>query len=188
MKNLHPARQRLLIGFLLLLAAFFYAFAPTCGLIGRFVQYATSRLLGQTGSTLLAMMLLVTGVLFVIPHDGFGRFFRWAFHGREARVATVVRDSDQWVRTAEVRRIVAEAIKAHTVLEQTQTAKIALPAPAAPKLPPQDRIHLDKIRGALKELGYVKAEYEPLVAAMDPKLPLAVLLRGAIQTLHAASN
>jgi len=190
MKNLHPARQRLLVGCLLLLAAFFYAFAPTCGLVGRFIQYVTSRLLGQTGSTLLAMTLLVTGVLFVIPHDGFGRFFRWALHGREARVATVVRDSDQWVRAAEVRRIVAEAIKAHTVLGQAQVARVAPPpAPTTPELSIMERRKLDTVRNCLKQLQYVKGEYEPVVQALtDLNRPVEALIKSAIDTLHAGSS
>ena len=117
MTTMHPARKRLLIGVLLLLGTFFYAFAGTCGLVGRFVEYLTSRLLGQTGSTLLALTMLVTGLLLVVPHGAIGGFFRWAFHGREARVARVVREGD---RAVDLQRIVAEAIERHVAARAAQ--------------------------------------------------------------------
>lgn len=180
MKNLHPARKRLLIGCLFLLGAFFYAFAPTCGLAGRLVQYVTSRLLGQTGSTLLALTMLTTGVLFIVPHGAIGGLFRWALHGREARVAKVVRDSDEWVRAAEVKRIVADAIKAH---EGMQAAKIEEAAAAVPALSPVQRRKLDLVRGALKNLGFKASEYDPILSALDPAASDELLLRSALQQL-----
>jgi hypothetical protein len=178
MTTMHPARKRLLLGILLIAATFFYTFAPTCGLIGQFVHYVTSRLLGQTGSTLLSLTMLVVGILFVLPHDALGRFFRWAFHGREARVAKVVRESDEWMRAAEVRRIVAEAIQAHL------TEKPAVQPAASVR----DRRALDDVRTALKGLGYTKSEFEPLVVKMDPTLAPEILIRSAIKELYADSG
>lgn len=182
MKNLHPARKRLLVGCLFLLATFFYAFAGTCGLVGRLVQYVTSRLLGQTGSTLLAFAMLTTGVLFIVPHDAFGRLFRWVLHGRESRVAKVVRDSDEWVRAAEVKRIVADAIKAH---EGMQAAKVE----AEPELSVVDRRKLDDVRTCLKQLQYLRHEYEPVVQAItDLTPPTEVLVKNAIRVLSKSGS
>ena len=182
MKNLHPARKRLLVGCLFLLATFFYAFAGTCGLVGRLVQYVTSHLLGQTGSTLLALTMLTTGVLFVVPHGAIGGLFRWMLHGRESRVAKVVRDSDEWVRAAEIKRIVADAIRAHV---GTKTAKVE----EAPELSVVDRRKLDDVRSCLRQLQYRAHEYEPVVLAItDLSPPVATLVQSAIKALHAKSG
>lgn len=178
MTTMHPARKRLLLGVLLLAGTFFYTFAPTCGLIGVLVSRASSKLLGQTGSTLLALTMLVVGILFVLPHDAIGRLFRWAFQGREARVSRVVREGDSH---AEVRRIVAEALKTHLALEEKPTVPLKAPEE---KLSFTDRRRLTDVRGALKQLGCTKDEIEPLVAKMDPTQPAEVLLRGALKELQ----
>jgi hypothetical protein len=178
MKNLHPARKRLLLGVLFMLTAFFYAFAPACGLIGQFVHFASSRLLGQTGSTLLALGLFVAGALFILPHDALGRMFRWALHGREARVASVVRESDEWVRAAEVKRIVAEALKGVRAVVPVEE----------PKVPVEERRKRDDVRTALKGLGYKATEFEGIVTALDVTMPIEDMLRTAIKTMHTGAN
>jgi hypothetical protein len=179
MTTMHPARKRLLIGVLLLLGTFFYAFAGTCGLIGQLIAHISGKLLGQTGSTLLALTMLVTGVLLVVPHGAMAGLFRWVFHGREARVARVVREGD---RAVDLQRIVDEAIKRHVDARAAQVPKVEQPA-APPPLPPAQRRKLDMIRGALKELGFKPYEFEPIVAAMDPIKSDSDLLHSAIQQL-----
>jgi hypothetical protein len=183
MKNLHPARKRLLIGFLMLAACFFYAFAGTCGLIGQLIARASSTLLGQTGSTLVALVMLGVGLMLVIPHGAVRGFFSWVWHGREARVAGVVREMDAHVSAAAVKRIVAEALAAREAPVEVAPAEVA-----PPKLAPAARMKLDAVRGALKQLGYAKNEFEPIVAALDPTLSDEVLVRDAVKQLHAASN
>lgn len=178
MKTLHPAQKRLLIGCLLLLATFFNAFAPDCGLAGRLVHYVFSHLLGQTGCTLLSLGMLVTGTLFILPHDSLGRFLRWALHGREARVAKVVYESDEWIRTAEVKRIVADAIKAHVGLQAVRVPE------STEQLSVEHRRKLDTVRSCLKQLQYRANEYEPVVQALtDLDRPADQLIREAIKTL-----
>lgn len=188
MTTMHPARKRLLLGFLLLAATFFYAFAGTCGLIGELVAHISSKLLGQTGSTLLALTMLVVGLLLVIPHGALSRFFAWAFHGREARVARVVRESDKHMSEAEVRRIVAEAAK----IQGVGAGYVANPADLQNATPPElsvrERRNLDDVRTAMKQLGYHKNEFEPLVVKMDPRLAPEVLIRGAIKELYAGGR
>jgi hypothetical protein len=186
MTSMHPARKRLLIGVLLLLGTFFYAFAGTCGLIGELVARISSKLLGQTGSTLLALTMLVTGLLLVVPHGAFASIVRWVFNGREARVARIVREGD---RAADLQRIVDEAIKRHVAARaEAPAVKIEQPAPAAaPQQSVTERRKLDSVRDCLRQLQYRAYEYEPVVKALDPKLPVDTLVRSAIQTLHAAS-
>lgn len=181
MTTLHPARKRLLIGVLFLAACFFYAFAPTCGLVGRLVGRASAQLLGQTGSSLLAITMLVVGLLLVIPHGAIGGFFRWAVRGREARVAKVVRESD---REIDVRRIVADAIRAHTALMEAKAAPVEAIEEEASRPSITDRRKLDDVRSCLKQLQYKPHEYEALVKVMDPKVPVETLVRDAIQQLR----
>lgn len=207
MTTMHPARKRLLLGFLLLSATFFYAFAGTCGLIGELIAHISSKLLGQTGSTLLALTMLVVGLLLVIPHGALGRFFAWAFHGREARVARVVRESDKQMFEAAVRRIVAEAVKVQSNPRGCGTEAadggagavcgengVLCPdcAPAKPssssELSVRERRNLDDVRTAMKQLGYHKNEFEPLVVKMDPRLAPEVLIRDAIKELYAGGR
>lgn len=169
MTTMHPARKRLLLGFLLLAATFFYAFAGTCGLIGELVARVSSKLLGQTGSTLLAFTMLVTGLLLVIPHGALGRFFSWAFHGREARVARVVRESDEHTG----RRRALPEVKVQGIRGELSV---------------RERRNLDDVRTAMKQLGYRQNEFEPLMAKMDPSLAPEVLIRGAIKELYAGGQ
>lgn len=179
MTTLHPARKRLLLGVLLLAACFFYAFAPTCGLVGRLIGRASAQLLGQTGSTLLALTMLVVGLLLVIPHGAIGGFFRWAVRGREARVAKVVREGD---REINVRRIVADAIRMHVAFMEAKAApakEIEDPSPV-----PAERRRLDDVRSALKNLGYLSKEYETIVKGLDPKAPLEILVKDALKQIR----
>ena len=104
MRHLHPARRRLLIGGLLLAVTFFYAFAGTCGLVGQALAYVSSRLIGQTGSTLMAFVLFGSALAFLIPHGGISAFARWVQYGRDGRVASVMHELDTYERrrTADV--------------------------------------------------------------------------------------
>ncbi|MBV8284103.1 MAG: hypothetical protein JO175_05585, partial [Candidatus Eremiobacteraeota bacterium] len=120
---------------------------------------------------------------------------RWAWHGREARVGRVVGEMDRVVREKRqeragrsvdiehVKKIVIDVLREHgrKVVQDSVSGEINTLAPA-------DRMRLDDVRTAMRELGYTKGEYEPVVAKLDPKLPLDVLLRGAIKTLHAKVN
>lgn len=185
MKNLHPARRRLLIGGLLLAATFFYAFASTCGLLGRGIAYASAQLIGQTGSTLVAMCMLGSALAFLIPHGAPGRFIAWVMHGREARVARVVREMDAYER----RRVLdVVTVPGDTALPSTTGERLAergrrdrdgVQSPA-------DRMKLDTVREALRGLGYKKDEYGPLVTKMDPKVDFEILVKGALAELRGA--
>jgi hypothetical protein len=192
MKNLHPARKRLVAGILMLAIAFFYAFAPTCGAIGHLVARGSAYLLGQTGSSLVALTLFTVGGLFVIPHGAIGALVRWAWHGREARVGRVVADMDRFVTTKrEARQVDVEHVKKIVIgVLREHGRKVVQDAVAGEIVtrPPAERMRLDDVRGALKNLGYLKNEYEPVVAGLDPKLPLETLVRGAIKTLHGKAN
>src|SRR5574341_1001520 len=174
MRHLHPARRRLLIGGLLLAATFFYAFAGTCGLLGQAIAYASSRLIGQTGSTLMAFVLFGSALAFLIPHGGVSAFVRWVQFGREGRVAKVAHELDTYESE---RRRYPDVV---TVLGDTALPSSTGERPAVrgrrgrggtpivsgeidTGLAPRDRMKLDTVREALKGLGYKKAEYGPQI-------------------------
>ena len=48
---------------------------------------------------------------------------------------------------------------------------------------PAERMRLEDVRVALKGLGYLKNEYEPLVKGMNPQEPFEKLVRSAIKQL-----
>lgn len=52
------------------------------------------------------------------------------------------------------------------------------------ELPPAQRLRLDEVRGAFKNLGYRSGEYERIVAEMDPTQPLATLVRNGLRQLQ----
>jgi hypothetical protein len=71
--------KRQLQGIGLLAFAFFYAFAPSCGVVGELLFRGSAWLIGQTGSTLLALTTFAVGVLLVVHPKAWVRLARWAF-------------------------------------------------------------------------------------------------------------
>lgn len=183
----HAARKRLVTGIAVLACTFFYAFAPTCGLLGQLISRGSATLLGQTGSLLLAVTLFLIGTVMVIPVGGVGRLVRWAQNGREARVRGVARELEASVSKAELKRI-AKALRAmaHEEEDGDGIPHPVAPAPGEPvptELAPTDRMKLDDLRGALKGLGYKPHEFEKFVAGMDPARSLDNLIRDALGAL-----
>lgn len=60
--------------------------------------------------------------------------------------------------------------------------------PVVEVLPPPQRMKIEDARSALKNLGYLPREIEPVVAQMDPTQPLEVLVRGGLKALQKAGN
>ena len=179
MKTLHPARRRIVIGILLLAMAFFYAFAPSCGVVGWAISRASGYLIGQTGSALLALTLLVVGTLFVLPHDFLRSIAQWFTRGRQARVDRVVAEMDEDARFRSIARNIESATaKALARAEMLKESSIS----------PTARRNLDAVRDALKSLQYKSHEYEPLVRAMDPSVPFETLVKSALKKLNEKRN
>lgn len=192
MRSIHPARRRVLLGLLLLAATVFYMWAPSCGLLGRLFMRASSHLLGQTGSTLMALTMFVSAICLLVPHGAVGRLWRWFEFGRGVHVARAVepKRAGQPLSPADaevVRRIVRELLR-----EQEQEPEHQEPVKGEIEnddaLAPTDRIALEAVGGALKELGYKKREYAHIVAKMNPRLAPEILVRDALKQIRAQSN
>jgi len=156
MKSLHPARRRFVIGLMLLALTFMGALHE--GAVGHNWARLIGYLFGPTGAGVVGVVTLLSGLAFVLPHDAIGRFIRWGSSGREARVERVVRASRQPI-----------------VIVEDEDEELA----------PADRKRLEDVRVALKSLQYRSHEYEPLVAAMDPRAPFEGLIKGALKQLQA---
>lgn len=156
-------RKRIILGVTLLALTFLTT--TQSGVVGMLFARVFGYLFGQTGTAVLAVAMFVVATALILPRDALGRFVRWSWGGREARVDRVVRESRK-------RPIVVEEVDA------------VVPAAA----PPAHRMRLDDVRGALKQLGYKNFEYEPLVGAMDPTVPFEVLVKGALKKLQEKRN
>lgn len=146
-------------GILLLAFTFFYAFAPACGLVGHWVHRASVLLIGPAGAVVLALTLGTIGVLLVFPIAVWVAATRW-FIGR------------------------APANRTTNTRTRRDMPPIEVMVRPAPKLPTVERMKLSDVRTALKNLGFEKGEYEPVVAVLDPALPLETLVRGALKELR----
>lgn len=145
-------------GILLLAFTFFYAFASSCGLVGHWVHRASVLLIGPAGSVVMAITLGAVGALLVFPIGVWVSAVRWAFRGR--------------------------AVKHTTARRSVKPIEVEVTVAPVPKLPTVERMKLSDVRTALKNLGYERGEYEPVVAGMDPALPLETLVRGALKELR----
>ncbi len=172
MKN----RRRVFLG-LVLLSATFLSTLQT-GVLGYLMSRFLGYLFGQTGTAAASVLMLTAGVLCIVPPGAVGRFFRWAAQGRETRVERVVREMDEDIIARIVDRAVEKALKGKTP-SGVVSGEIVSPA---------ERMRLDDVRAALKQLGYQKHEYEPLVRGMNPTAPFEGLVKGALKSLQAPRN
>lgn len=169
-------------GILLLAFTFFYAFAPSCGLVGHWVHRASVLLIGPAGSVVLAFTLFALGTLLVFPIGVWVAAARW-FVGRvPANRATNTR-ARRGIAPIDVEVTVVPAHEKRAAQLDVALAA-ALKESRIPKLPTVERMKLSDVRTALKNLGYNKDEYESVMAGLDPALPLETLVRGAIVALR----
>lgn len=185
----HAARKRLVTGIIILGCTFFYAFASTCGLLGRLIARGSAELLGQTGSLLLALTMFVVAVALIMPVGAIGRVVRWALHGRDARVRGVVREMETALSKSEMRKIVKMLREEMQDDDKDGVPEPIAPAPGEPvPVPPADRMKLEEVSGALKMLGYKPHEYTAIVKTMDPSRSHDNLIRDALNVLRGKSQ
>lgn len=183
--------SRILLGLALLFFAAFSVFARTCGMIGELLIHLQSHLLGPTGSFLVTTTAFVAGVLCFIPLRSWVR----GVSAIDRRISVARRER------ARLRREEARLLREEIRLAQAEEARAAaqerrdrmqasgeIKTAAAPKLIPSERLKLDEVRGALKSLGYKENEYDMLVKAMDPTLPLERLVKDGLRVLSAPRN
>lgn len=91
------------------------------------------------------------------------------------------------------RRSAAGAQNAYAATGPQHSARWEQVAPTAPidvpdgGLTPTERMRLDDVRGALKQLGYRPHEYA-FVGSMDPTQPFETLVRDALKKLRVATS
>jgi hypothetical protein len=152
-------------GLIVLAATFFFAFAPTCGVVGTLLHRAAVFLVGQTGSTLIACTAFVCGVLLIVPVSTWIRFFRWGFApGRERK--THVREQDTAKREQQARPM--------------NTAKVI---PIRPPMLPA----VKDARGGLKYLGYSGEEIDSAMDRIEQRGTADEIIRAALKLLRKAA-
>ena len=134
-----------------------------CGVVGALLSASVARLLGDAGTGLLVGTAWCIAFILATPPGTLTRMV----------VAT-------W-RACVSRRHRPSVVVMRPGAPLVKTTEPYIPAPA---LAPRDRQTLDAVRNALKHLDYTKAEYEPLIARMDPSLGFEKLVRGALKSLR----
>jgi len=170
-------RKRFLVGLALLAATFLFTLQD--GVIGHIMAQFLGYLFGQRGAAVAAVLMFTAGVVLVVPAGAIGRFFRWTTHSRDTRVERVVREMDEDIIGRLVERAVERALAGKAKPEGVVSGEIVSPA---------ERMRLDDVRAALKQLQYKAHEYEPLVKGMDPSVPFEVLVKGALKKLNEKRN
>jgi hypothetical protein len=168
-------RQRLLTGFLLLLAAAFVRHASDCGLLGDWAAHGLHTLLGSYGATLLAVTLAGTAVSVAMPRV-IGQII----------VATtkLAVDSTRTLAT----RVLAKVRKARPSTVTRVPARTRRPRPAAPTVLARVPIPREgELRGALRNLGFSQRDVERVLPQLDSGSGIEGMLRQALLLLRAAA-
>ena len=79
---------------------------------------------------------------------------------------------------------IARSIRAHRPVQRPARVDALIEVVASPALSPDDRRKADSVRTAMKSLGYLKHEYDPVVAGLDLNMSLEGLVRLTLQKLH----
>jgi hypothetical protein len=148
-------KRRPFLALVLLVAAVFLALGDQCGILGQHLTGFAVRYVGQLGTALVVLSLIASAYALGAPA------------GTAVKLARVVR----------ARRQVPPAL-----IDVAREIEEEL----LPKAPPttRDRRKADDVRSAMKSLGYLKREYDLVVATLDLSLPLDKLVRQSIQTLY----
>jgi hypothetical protein len=148
-------------GLIVLAATFFFAFAPTCGVVGTLLHRAAVFLVGQTGSTLIACTAFVIGVLLIVPVPAWVRLFRWGFRADVKQVERIER------------------------AERATDAPVAKIIPIRPSVPPMLPAVKDA-RGGLKYLGYSNEEIDSAMDRIEQRGTADEMIRAALKLLRKA--
>jgi len=177
--NMRPTmkRQHPLAGILLLIAAVFVAYSPSCGIIGQGIHRATVFLFGHTGLLLLVMGLVVSG----LTMTGLaGLLWRLVVAAWKAR-----RSQPQLVRPAPQPRAVTPKTF-HVVLQAAPALPPPIVVPPAPPVAKPDprADDMNTVRSGLKFLGYKPPEIESALQHIDTTASIEAMLRAGIAVLR----
>jgi RuvA, C-terminal domain len=156
-------KTRPVLAALLVAATLFLLLGHRSGVLGALTAGLAQRLLGAAGTGLLCSTTWVIAFILATPP------------GTATRLVIAL-----WHAFTVPSR--------HTVTAKTE--RVAKPTAAetfqisGPPLSPKDRRALDDIRSALKQLGYLKHEYEPIVAKMDPAANFEKNVKNALKALQ----
>jgi hypothetical protein len=197
--------KRTIYGLLSLFAALVLVRASSYGAVGRAIERTGDRLIGAAGVALLVVVLLAIAYHLLVPRAvrKWLMTFPELFHHEPVR-AEVVRAPKRRAAPRQQLVVVTGADLQGLGLQGLITAmngglEAAAPAPRQltsraaqpidvvapePELPYAERRTRTDVTGALKQLQFLKSEYEPLVAKMDFTRSAEELLREAIMTLR----
>ena len=198
--------KRILYGLVSLFFAILLVRASEYGALGHFIAHTSDRLLGSAGVALLTVVLFVVAFRLLVPAS----VRRWllSFPFERAETPQVVaprqprrrappRQQLVVVTGADLQGLGLQGLMA--AMNGGQEAPQEAPAPrrlasrpaqpvdvVAPdeELPYEQRRRRTDVTGALKQLGFLRSEYEPLTNKMDFTRPAEELLREAITALR----
>lgn len=143
---------------LLVAATLFLLLGHRSGVLGALVSGLAQRLLGAAGTGLLCSTTCVIAFILGTPPGTLTR-----------SIAAVWRACTVPAR--------------HTVTERTERTVRGETEVPVPGLSPNDRRELKAVSDALKQLGFLKHEYEPIVARMDPAAGFEKNVKSALKSL-----
>jgi len=163
-------QHRPVLGLVLIAIAVFVACSRDFGVIGRGFHRLLTAGIGHNGLDLLAVTLCLSGTVCVLPPGTLVKGIVWT-----ARALVMV---------------LVHIIEACLPAPGAATVRVKPPAKvlpfAQPALLPAQRLKLDDVRGALKQLGFKPAEFEHIVVKMDASRPIELLVRDALVQLRKA--
>lgn len=200
--------KRTLYGLLALFLGLLLVRASEYGALGRFIAHTSDRLLGSAGVALLTVVLFVVAFRLLVPTSVRKWLLSFPFERAETPQVQVVaprqprrrappRQQLVVVTGADLQGLGLQGLIA--AMNGGQEAPETAPAPrrlvsrpaqpvdvVAPdeELPYEQRRRRSDVTGALKQLGFLRSEYEPLTNKMDFTRPAEELLREAITALR----
>lgn len=163
-------KSRPVAAVLIIAATVFLLAGRACGVVGALLASATERLLGTAGTGLLCVTAWALAFILATPPGTASRLCVALWHAVKPRhsAAVVVIKS----------RSGGESSRGGGV-DAGPAATVSTPVPS-----PTDRRALQTVRDALKHLGYVTYEIEPLVSRMDPADGFEKNVKSALKALR----
>jgi hypothetical protein len=170
-RNRSP-KSRPVAAVLIVAATVFLLLGRNCGVLGALLAGSADRLLGAAGMGLLCLTAWALAFILATPAGTFSRMVLALWRARP-------RHNAPQVVVMKTRTVEPYVLQPGESTHPFQNAAAIAPAAA-----PRDRQTLDAVRSALKGLDYTKAEYEPIVAQMDPSLGFEKLVKSALKSLR----
>ncbi len=168
-RSQHSPKTRPVVALLIVVATLFLLAGRSCGVVGALLSASVERLLGAAGTGLLIATAWALAFILATPAGTLTRIIVALWHAcvtRRHTAAVVVMKSGSGGTTRRGGGVDAG--------ESTTVSVLA----------PRDRMALKDVSTALKNLGYEKHEYEPLVSQMDPTAGFEKNVKSALKALR----